>query len=128
MFFLIASAGMAVHYEVVMEKYGMCPTPVAIGPKNTRKSTAARTALALLGTPQFFEREFTAAPTAILNSRKSFPMVFNDPTDIRKVKGMIDNAFNGGARTTARASNVSRSVGIVIVNLDRMKLLCSNFK
>ncbi len=46
-FFLI-SAGMALHYELILEKYGMCPLPVAVGPKNTGKSTAARTALALL--------------------------------------------------------------------------------
>ena len=62
-FFIIASAGMAIHYEVMMSNYGMCPTPVGIGPKNTGKSTAARTALALVGTPQFFVREFTAAQT-----------------------------------------------------------------
>ena len=63
-FFIIASAGMAVHYEVVNNNYGICPTPVGIGPKNMGKSTAARTALALLGTPQFFVHEFTSAQTA----------------------------------------------------------------
>lgn len=26
-FFVIAAAGMAVHYQAVMDKYGMCPTP-----------------------------------------------------------------------------------------------------
>ena len=41
-FFVIASAGMAVHYDAVIEKYGMCPVPVAIGVKNTGKSTAAQ--------------------------------------------------------------------------------------
>jgi hypothetical protein len=50
-FFVLASAGMGLHYESVMERYGMCPMPVAIGVKNTGKSTAARTTLALLGTP-----------------------------------------------------------------------------
>ena len=110
-FFLIASAGMAVHYQSVMEKYGMCPTPVAVGLKNTGKSTAARTALALLGTPQFFVREFTAAQTSVLTSRKTFPTVFDDPDDIAKVKSLIDNSFNAGARTTARSTTVSRSTG-----------------
>ena len=52
-FFTIASAGMCLHYENVIEIYGMCPTPVAVGVKNTGKSTAARTAIALLGIPQF---------------------------------------------------------------------------
>lgn len=50
-FFVIPSAAMALHYKLVMENYGMCPTPVAIGFKNTSKITAARTSLALLGTP-----------------------------------------------------------------------------
>ena len=44
-FFVIASAGKALHYEIVMDMYGMCPTPVAIGFKNTGKSTAGRTIL-----------------------------------------------------------------------------------
>ena len=48
-FTLISSAAMGMHYEVIPEKYGMCPTPVAIGPKNTGKSTAGKTTLALLG-------------------------------------------------------------------------------
>ncbi len=34
-FFLIASACMSIHYESIMDIHGMCPTPVAVGPKNT---------------------------------------------------------------------------------------------
>ena len=72
---------MAVHYEAVMEKYGMCPTSVAIGFKNTGKSTAARTALALLGTPQYFIREFTAAQRCAWLP-KDLLTVFYDPDDL----------------------------------------------
>jgi hypothetical protein len=50
--------------------YGMCPTPIAVGPKNTGKSTAARTGLALFGTPQFFICHFTAAAPSMLGSTK----------------------------------------------------------
>lgn len=127
-FILIASVGMAIHFETVQEVYGMCPTPVGIGRKNTGKSTGAKTAIALTGTPQFFVREFTAAQTASLNSRKTFPTVFDDPSDIGKIKGMVDNSFNAGARSTSRNTSVSRSVGVITLNLDRLKLLCSNFK
>ena len=119
-FILIASAGMSMHYESILEKYGMCPTPVGVGRKNTGKSTAAKTALALIGTPQFFVREFTSVQTATMNSRKTFPTVFDDPTDIPKVKAMIDNSFNAGARSTSRNTSVSRSVGIITINLDRI--------
>lgn len=91
-------------------------------------STAARTALALLGTPQFFVREFTAAQTSILSSRKTFPSVFDDPDDLAKVKSLIDNSFNAGARTTARSTTVNKSTGLITLNLDRMKYLCSNYK
>ena len=127
-FFVIASAGMALHYELVMEKYGMCPTPVAIGSKNTGKSTSAKTALALLGTPQFFIREFSSAQTSLLSSRKTFPTVFDDPDDLSKVKSFIDNVFNAGARATSRSVRVSRSTAIITLNLDRVNRLCSNYK
>ncbi len=127
-FFVIASAGMAVHYEAVIDKYGMCPVPVAIGFKNTGKSTAARTALALLGTPQFFIREATVAQMSALSSRKTFPAVFDDPDDLSKLKTLIDNSFNAGARSTSRSTSVSRSTGILTLNMDRMKSLCSNYK
>lgn len=60
-FVLIVSAAMALHYELVMGTYGMCPAPVAIGRKNTGKSTAARAALSLLGTPPFFMRDFSVS-------------------------------------------------------------------
>lgn len=127
-FTLIASVGMSMHYECIMKMYGMCPTPVGIGKKNTGKSTAAKTALALIGTPQFFVRDFTPAQTAALSSRKTFPTVFDDPDDVGKVKSMIDNCFNAGARSTSRSTSVSRSVGIVTLNLDKLKSLCSNYK
>ena len=65
-FIFISSASMALHYQMVMEKYGMCPTPVAIGLKSTGKRTAAQTALTLLGTPQFFIRELTIAQNSVL--------------------------------------------------------------
>ena len=56
-FLLLASGGMAIHYEKVQLIYGMC---VAVGPKNVGKSIAAKCLLTLLGTPQFFVRDFTA--------------------------------------------------------------------
>ncbi len=101
-FVLIASAALAMHYETVLSVYGMCPTPVAVGPKGTGKSTVAKAILALFGTPQFFVRDFTATQTSVLNSRKTFPSIFDDPSDIGKVKSMIDNSFNAGARCTSR--------------------------
>ena len=89
---------------------------------------AAKAALALLGTPQFFVRDFTATQTSVLASRKTFPTVFDDPSGIGKVKSTIDNSLNAGARCTSRSTTVARSVGIVTLNLDRLKVLCSNFK
>ena len=127
-FFVIASAGMALHYEAIMERYGMCPTPIAVGAKSTGKSTAARTAIALLGTQNFFVRDFSMAQSTLLNSRKTFPTIIDDPSDLGKVKAMIDNSFNAGARSTARATIKSRSTPIITLNLDRLKALCSNYK
>ena len=104
--------------QYILSLYGMCPTPVAVGPKNTGKSTAAKSALALLGTPQFFVRNFTATQTSALNSRKTFPSVYDDPSDIGKVKSMIDNSFNAGARCTSRSTTVARSVHVGIVTIN----------
>ena len=111
-----------------MEKYGMCPTPVAIGSKNTGMSTSAKTTLALPDTPQFFIRDFTSAQTSLLSSRKTFPSVFDDPDDLSKVKSFIDNTFNAGARATSRSVRVSRSTAVITLNLDRVNQLCNNYK
>ena len=127
-FTILGAGAMGLHYEQIISTYGMCPTPVAIGPKNTGKSTASKTLLALLGTPQFFIRDFTATAPSILNSKKTFPTVFDDPSDISKVKALIDDTFNQGGRGTSKTTIVSRSLGIVTVNLDRLGRLCSNYK
>ena len=93
-----------------------------------KKSTAAKTAIALLGTPHFFVRDFTTAQITELCSRKTFPTVLDDPSDIGKVKTLVDNTFNAGARSTARHTTVSRTTAIITINMDRMKSLCCNYK
>ena len=40
-FAVLGSFCMGIHYEKVLDGYGMCPTPVVIGKKNTGKSTVA---------------------------------------------------------------------------------------
>ena len=127
-FFTIASASMALHYEEVLDKYGMCPTPISVGYKNTGKSTAARTAIALLGTPQFFLQDFSSTQTSVLTSRKTFPTVLDDPSDLTKVKMLIDNTFNAGGRSITRSTTKSRSTALITLNWDRMKTLCQNYK
>ena len=36
-FFMLGAAAMAMHYEAVLGKYGLCPAPVAIGEKKHGK-------------------------------------------------------------------------------------------
>jgi hypothetical protein len=127
-FMMFGAGAIGMHYESILRKYGMCPTPTAIGLKNTGKSTAARTVLAALGVPQFFLRDFTATAPAVINSQKTFPTVFDDPTDLTKVKSLIDDTFNRGGRQTTKTTTISRSLGIITINLDRMRQLCSNYK
>ena len=128
-FMVIAAALLCTHYETVFETYGMCPTPIVIGKKNTGKSTAARTSLYLLGVPQkHFIREFTDTQTTSQNARKTFPSVFDDPDKISQVKSLIDNTFNGGARATAKESVMCRSASLVTLNFDRVNKLCGNYK
>ena len=101
-FTILGSAAMGMHYEAIHTVYGMCPSPVAVGHKHTGKSTAARTALALLGTPHFFVRDFTSTAPSVLNSRKTLPTVFDDPDEIHFVKSLIDDTFNKGGRCTLK--------------------------
>ena len=73
-------------------------------------------------------RDFTPTAPTTLNSRKTFPTVFDDPDDVSKVKCLIDDAFNRGGRSTSKQTTVTRSVGIVTINLDKLKRLFSNYK
>ena len=127
-FMLLGSAVMGMHYENIQSVYGMCPTPIAVGPKNTGKSTVARYFLASCGTPQFFVRDFTATAPSHLNSRKTIPTVFDDPDDIGKLKTLIDDTFNKGNRCTSKNESSPRTLGIITINLDRLPKLCSNYK
>lgn len=127
-FLLLGSAVIGMHYEDVQSVYGMCPTPIAIGPKNTGKSTVARYFLASCGTQQFFVRDFTATAPSSLNSRKTIPTVFDDPNDIGKLKTLIDDTFNKGNRWTSKKESSPRTLGIVTINLDCLPKLCSNYK
>ena len=127
-FTVLGAFGMAIHYDAVLDGYGMCPTPVVIGKKNTGKSTIALTALHMCGIPHFIVRDFTSTAPSTLNSRKTYPTVFDDPDEISKVKSLIDDAFNHGGRSTSRETTVTHSVGIVTINLDRLKKFFSNYK
>ena len=53
-FIYLGGAAMASHCEAIFQVQSMCPTPVAIGSKNTGKTTAANTALGKLGMPAHF--------------------------------------------------------------------------
>ena len=125
-FTVLGAFGMAIHYDTVLDGYGMCPTPVLIGKKNTGKSTIALTALYMCGIPHFFVRDFTSTAPSNLNSRKTFPTVFDDPDEISKVKSLIDDAFNRGGRSASRETTVTHSIDIVTINFDRLKKLFSN--
>ena len=48
-FIYLGGAAMASHYETIFQVQSMCPTPVAIGSKNTGKTTAANMAPGMLG-------------------------------------------------------------------------------
>jgi hypothetical protein len=41
---------------------------------------------------------------------------------------LIDDVFNRGGRSTSRETTRTHSVGIVTINLDRLKKLFSNYK
>ena len=48
-FFSIASGVMLIHYRYCLEVFQRCPSPVAVGPKGTGKTTAGKVFLSLVG-------------------------------------------------------------------------------
>ena len=128
-FVFMGGAAMASHYEAIFKIMSMCPTPVAIGSKNTGKTTAANTALGILGMPPHFHiREMTDVEASEQMERKTFPSVLDDPDDMKLVRKIVNNSFNRTTRSTTRGSSVPKTGNLVAVNTEKLTSLCRNFK
>ena len=128
-FLYLGGAAMASHYEAIFQVQSMCPTPVAIGSKNTGKTTAANTALGMLGMPAHFHiRDTTDVEASEQMERKTFPSILDDPDDMKTVKRIVNNSFNCTTQSTTRGSTVPKTGNLIAINTEKLISLCSNFK
>lgn len=106
-------AAMVMHYY--LSNYGMCPTPIAVGLKNTGKSTAVTALLAALGIPQpqFFATSQLLHQVILAISRGS---------------NQVLTTHSRGGRSMSKTTTVARSLGIITIKFDRLGKLCSNYK
>ena len=93
-FLFMGGACMVSHFHAIFETTSMCPTPTAVGPKHTGKTTAANSALAMMGLPSHFHiSEMTQIEANEQMERNTFPSVFDDPDDMRRLVDIILVAF-----------------------------------
>jgi len=87
----------------------MCPTPVAIGPKNTEKTTAASTAMGMLGMSSHFHIcDMTGVEASEQMVRKTVPSILDDPDDMKTVQKIVNNSFNRTCRSTTQERCVTK--------------------
>ena len=128
-FCFIASGVMAMHYESVQEKFGQCPSPVAVGPNDTGKTTSAKAFLALVGNEEKgLARQLTVAEAGLKCSTSTVPFVFDDPDRLDEVRILINNNFNGQVRATMRSTNVPKSTCLFTLNEEKLPRLLTNYR
>ena len=105
-FCYIASGAMAMHYETVQEKFGQCPTQIAVGPNDTGKTTSAKAFLALVGREEKgLARQLTEL-AAWKCSSSTVHFVFENPDNLAEVNSLINNNFNGQVQATTKTTSL----------------------
>lgn len=100
---------MVSHFEVNFQVQSMCLTPVAIGPKNTGKTTAASTAMGMLGTSfRFHIGDMTGVEASEQMVRKTVLSILDDPDDVKTVQKIVNNSFNRTCQSTTRERCVTK--------------------
>ena len=128
-FLFIASGIMLMHYDYCQTHFQQCPAPIAVGPKGTGKTTAAKAFLSLVGhEKKNLARKLTEVEAAEHCSRSSFPYVYDDPDNVAEVKRLLNNNFNGQVRATTRATSVPRTSCMFAMNTARLTSLIKDFQ
>jgi len=110
-FLFVGGVAMLSHFEAIFQVQSMCPTPVAIGPKNIGKTTAVSTATRMLGMPSHFHiRDMTDVEASEQMVWKTFPSILDDPDDMKTVKKMLTTPSIALADRQPRRA-VSRKLG-----------------
>ena len=101
---LTGSIAMSLHYETIMSKYQNCPIPLAFKASGTRKTTALRCALSIVGAhPNRFFSRATLEKLMDMCSKSSVPIGVDDPSFQKNIDSLCIDLFNG-----ANSGNLSR--------------------
>ena len=112
---------MLVHYMFCQQKFQQCPTPFAVDPKGTGKTTAAKVLLSLVGHRQMhLVRQLTEAECTEHCSMSSFPYVYSDPDNLGLVR---NNSFNSQVTATARGTAVPKTGCLFTINTEKLEIL-----
>ena len=128
-FFFIAAGVMMAQYEFCVDTFSQCPTPMAVGPKGTGKTTASKALLSLFGLMnKNLVGKMTEAEASEHCSKSSFPYVYDDPQNLTEVKKLINATFNGQARVTSRSSFTPKTGVMLSLNERKLPNLLKDFQ
>lgn len=128
-FLFIASGVMLVHYIFCQSEFQQCPTPFAVGPKGTGKTTAAKVFPSFVGHRQtHLVRQMSEAECIQHCSMSSFPYVYDDLDNLVLVRSIINNFFNGQVRATTRGTAVPKTGCMLTINTEKLEILLKDFK
>ncbi|KAL9987554.1 hypothetical protein ACROYT_G001882 [Oculina patagonica] len=127
-FLYIASGVMLVHYSYCLDRFQQCPTPLAVGPKGTGKTTAGKVFLSLVGHgKKKLARQLSDVECLQQSSMSSFPLVYDDPDNITSIKSLINNFFNGQSKATTRAILQPKTRCMFTINTDKLSIVLHGF-
>ena len=120
---------MLVHYRFCQERLQQCPTSMAVGPKGTGKTTAAKVFLSLTGHGnKNLVRQLSEVECMTQSSMSSFPYVYDDPDNMVSVKALINNLFNGQAKSTTRRILQPKTGCMFTLNTEKLATLLKGFQ
>ena len=125
----IAGGLMGMHYKFSQDVFNQCPTPTAVGPNNTGKTTSAKFFLSMIGRLNTgLVRQLTVAEAAAKSALSTIPVVFDDPDNMSDVKAMVNNTFNEQERSNKRDTLIPRTIAMFTMNEDKIHYLSDNFR
>lgn len=117
------------HYHYCMDLFQQCPTPIAVGPKGTGKTTAAKAFLSLVGHgAKHLARKLSEVENTHHCSMSSFPYIYDDPDNIKELKSIINNTFNRQVRATMRGTAVPQTGCMCTINTAKLTPLLKDFQ
>ncbi|XP_028409953.1 uncharacterized protein LOC114532610 [Dendronephthya gigantea] len=112
-----AGSSMACNYDLILKKFDGCAIPVLMGPSVSGKTTALKAVMSIFGI-----RKFTCESSSrYIENRQSnttIPFGWDDASDMKVLKNVSVNSFNGCGSSTMKNTLQPHTVPVVSTNLD----------